>query len=151
MPQIKSEIINHENNNLMIRWVDLSDVGDARSLPSTSQNSEPIATQWDPSFPKPNIFLQSCNWIICQSSHTLETRQHISSSKFFKPLPESPDASSLANTDLFKDKLERIRPKFLPADSPDPFLFLSAPPPKLLSLKFTNSLLLLRVNNVPLT
>ena len=74
-------------------------------------------------------------------------------------LPESPDASSLANTflDFFKDKIERIRTKFVPSDSPDPFLSPPAPPPKLtnfiqpLSLKFTNSFLLLKVNNVPLT
>ena len=40
-------------------------------------------------------------------------------------LPESPDASSLANTflDFFKDKIDRIRTKFLPSRSPDPFLF----------------------------
>ena len=50
-------------------------------------------------------------------------------------LPESPDASSLANTflDFFKDKIERIRTKFLPSDSPDPFLFPPAPPPKLIN------------------
>ena len=48
-------------------------------------------------------------------------------------LPESPDASSLANTflDFFKDKIERIRTKFVPSDSPDPFLSPPAPPPKL--------------------
>ena len=51
-------------------------------------------------------------------------------------LPESPDASSLANTflDFFKDKIERIRTKFLPSDSPDPFLFPPAPPPKLINI-----------------
>ena len=40
-------------------------------------------------------------------------------------LPESPDTSSLANTflDFFKDKIDRIRTKFLPSHSPDPFLF----------------------------
>ena len=50
-------------------------------------------------------------------------------------LPESPDASSLANTflDFFKDKIERIRTKFLPSDSLDSFLFPPAPPPKLIS------------------
>ena len=50
-------------------------------------------------------------------------------------LPESPDAPSLANTflDFFKDKIERIRTKFLPSDSPDPFLFPPAPPPKLIN------------------
>ena len=48
-------------------------------------------------------------------------------------LPESPDASSLANTflDFFKDKIERIRTKFVPSDSPDPFLSPPAPPPKM--------------------
>ena len=48
-------------------------------------------------------------------------------------LPESPDASSLANTflDFFKDKIERIRTKFLLSDSPDPFLSPPAPPPKM--------------------
>ena len=30
------------------------------------------------------IFVQSCNWIICQSSYTLENPQHNSSSKSFK-------------------------------------------------------------------
>ena len=30
------------------------------------------------------IFVQSCNWIFCQSSHTLENPQHNSSSKSFK-------------------------------------------------------------------
>ena len=50
-------------------------------------------------------------------------------------LPESPDASSLANTflDFFKDKIDRIRTKFLPSHSPDPFLFPPAPPPKLIN------------------
>ena len=45
----------------------------------------------------------------------------------------SPDASSLANTflDFFKDKIERIRTKFVPSDSPDPFLSPPAPPPKM--------------------
>ena len=51
-------------------------------------------------------------------------------------LPESPsaDASSLANTflDFFKDKIDRIRTKFLSSHSPDPFLFPPAPPPKLI-------------------
>ena len=48
---------------------------------------------------------------------------------------ESPDASSLANTflDFFKDKIDRIRTKFLPSHSPDPFLFPPAPPPKLIN------------------
>ena len=48
-------------------------------------------------------------------------------------LPESPDASSLANTflDFFKDKIERIRTKFLTSHSPDPFLSPPAPPPKM--------------------
>ena len=50
-------------------------------------------------------------------------------------LPESPDASSLANTylDFFKDKIDRIRTKFLPSHSHDPFLFPPAPPPKLIN------------------
>ena len=50
-------------------------------------------------------------------------------------LPESPDASSLANTflDFFKDKIKRIRTKFLPFHSPDPFLFPPAPPSKLIN------------------
>ena len=50
-------------------------------------------------------------------------------------LPESPDASSLANTflDFFKDKIDRIRTKFSPSHSPDPFLFPPAPPPKLIN------------------
>ena len=41
----------------------------------------------------------------------------------------------LANTflDFFKDKIERIRTKCLPSDSPDPFLFPPAPPPKLIN------------------
>ena len=49
--------------------------------------------------------------------------------------PESPDASSLANTflDFFKDKIDRIRTKFLPSHSPDPFLFPPAPPPKMIN------------------
>ena len=55
----------------------------------TAWNSEPNATQSDPSFLKPNPFFQSCNWIkcsilahpgnpwiICQSVHTLETHQY---------------------------------------------------------------------------
>ena len=65
--------------------------------------------------------------------------------------------SRLLNTDFFEDKLESIRTKFLPSDSPDLFLFPSVPPPKLInfifqpvSLKFTNSLLLLKVHKVPL-
>ena len=84
----------------------------------------------------------------------INTIRHQNSSN---SLPESPDAFSLVNTDFIEDKLERIHTKFLPSDSPDPFLFPSAPPPKLinfifqpLSLKFTNSLLLLKVNNIPL-
>ena len=69
--------------------VDLSDVGVAKSLPLIAWNSEPNATQSDPWFPKPNpilIFVQSCNWIICQSANprTLENPQHNSSSKSFK-------------------------------------------------------------------
>ena len=50
-------------------------------------------------------------------------------------LPESPDASSLANTflDFFKDKTDRIRIKCLPSHSPDPFLFPPVPPPKLIN------------------
>ena len=57
---IKSEIIVYEliaqfaepRNNA----VDLSDVGDAGSLPLTARNSKPNATQSDPSFPKPSLF-----------------------------------------------------------------------------------------------
>ena len=60
---------------------------------------------------------------------TLYTILHRKSSN---SLPESPDASSLANTflDFFKDKIERIRTKFVPSDSPDPFLSPPAPTSK---------------------
>ena len=34
---------------------------------------------------------------------------------------------------FFKDKIERIRTKFSPSDSPDPFLFPPVPPPKLIN------------------
>ena len=72
-------------------------------------------------------------------------------------LPESPDAPSLANTflDFFKDKIERIRTKFLPSDSPDPFLFPPAPPPKADQFYSSHAhwnsqtqFLLLKINNV---
>ena len=50
-------------------------------------------------------------------------------------LPESPDASSLANTflDFFKDKIDRIRTKFVPSHFSDLFLFPPTPPPKLIN------------------
>ena len=35
--------------------------------------------------------------------------------------------------DFFKDKIDRIRTKFLPSHSPDPFLFPPAPPPKMIN------------------
>ena len=100
-------------------------------------------------------------WIICQSSHTLETHQHNSSSKSFKthfqslqmhpPLPTHSLTSS-------KTKLNASAPNFyhlillirfffhLPRLRSWSILYSSRP----LSLKFTNSLLLLKVNNVPL-
>ena len=115
--------------------VDLSDVGVAGSLPLTARNSEPNAILSDPSFPKPSpSFLSN---LITESSDnprtlwkTLNTILHRNPSN---SLPESPDASSLANTflDFFKDKIERIRAKFVPSDSPDPFLSPHAPPPKM--------------------
>ena len=48
---------------------------------------------------------------------------------------QTPQGSSLANTflDFFKDKIDRIRTKFLPSHSPDPFLFPPAPPPKMIN------------------
>ena len=60
---------------------------------------------------------------------TLNTILHRNPSNSF---PESPDISSLANTflDFFKDKIDRIRTKFLPSHSPDPFLFPPAPASK---------------------
>ena len=63
---------------------------------------------------------------------TLNTILHRNPSNSF---PESPDASSLANTflDFFKDKIDRIRTKWLPSHSPDPFLFPPAPPPKMIN------------------
>ena len=47
--------------------------------------------------------------------------------------PDTPDTESLANSFLqfFSDKIERIRSKFSPSDSPDPFLFPIVPPPNL--------------------
>ena len=47
--------------------------------------------------------------------------------------PDTPDTQSLANSFLqfFNDKIERIRSKFSPSDSPDPFLFPIIPPPNL--------------------
>ena len=47
--------------------------------------------------------------------------------------PDTPDTQSLANSFLqfFSDKIERIRSKFSPSDSPDPFLFPIIPPPNL--------------------
>ena len=47
--------------------------------------------------------------------------------------PDTPDTQSLANSFLqfFSDKIERIRSKFSPSDSPDPFLFPIVPPPNL--------------------
>ena len=78
-------------------------------FPLTAWNSEPNATQSDPSFPKSNPFSNLVTesnanartpwkplnqtpilahpgnpWIICQSLHTLETHQYNSSSKSFK-------------------------------------------------------------------
>ena len=35
--------------------------------------------------------------------------------------------------DFFKDKIDRIRTKFLPSHSPDPFLFPPVPPPKMIN------------------
>ena len=115
--------------------VDLSDVGVAGSLPLTARNSEPNAILSDPSFPKPSPHFLSN--LVTESSDnprtlwiTLNTILHRNPSNSF---PESPDASSLVNTflDFFKDKIERIRTKFLPSDSPDPFLSPPAPPPKM--------------------
>ena len=47
--------------------------------------------------------------------------------------PDTPDTQPLANSFLqfFSDKIERIRSKFSPSDSPDPFLFPIIPPPNL--------------------
>ena len=46
-----------------------------------------------------------------------------------------PSASSLANTflDFFKDEIDRIRTRFLPSYSFEPFLFPPAPPPKMIN------------------
>ena len=68
----------------------------------------------------------------CTLWKTLNTILHRNPSNSF---PESPDASSLANTflDFFKDKIDRIRTKFLATHSPDPFLFPPAPPPKMIN------------------
>ena len=74
--------------------------------------------------------------------------------------PDTPDTQSLANSFLqfFSDKIERIRSKFSPSDSPDPFLFPIIPPPNLsnfniqpLFRKFVISFSLLKTNNVNLT
>ena len=92
-----------------------------REIPSWMQLSQ------IPHFQSRILCFQSCNWIICQSSHTLKTLETILHQNSSNSLPESPDASSIANTDFFEDKLEGIRTKFLPSDSPDPFLFPSAP------------------------
>ena len=63
---------------------------------------------------------------------TLNTVLHRNPSNSF---PESPDVSSLSHTflDFFKDRIDRIRTKFLPSHSVDPFLFPPAPPPKLIN------------------
>ena len=105
-----------------------------------------------------NIFVLSCNWIICQSSQTLENLQNNSLSKSFKLTSRVPRCIlSLANTflDFFKDKIERIRTKFSPSDSPDPFLFPPSPPPKLINfipatLTEIHKLISASENNVPL-
>ena len=68
--------------------------------------------------------------------------------------PDTPDTQSLANSFLqfFSDKIERIRSKFSPSDSPDPFLFPIIPPPNLSNFDPTTfSFSLLKTNNVNLT
>ena len=70
-----------------------------RKIPSRMQLSQ------IPHF-QSRIFFQSCNWIICHSLHTLKTHQHSSHQNSSNSLPEFSDASSLANTDFFEDKLE---------------------------------------------
>ena len=90
----------------------------------------------DPSFPKPSphIFVQSCNWIICQSSHTMENPQHNSSSKSFKLTSRVPRCIIPCQHIPWFYQRQWIRTKFLPSDStPDPFLFSPAPPPKLIT------------------
>ena len=74
-----------------------------REIPSRMQLSQ------IPHFQSRIFFLQSCNWIICQSSHTLKTHQHISSSRILQthfqslqmhpPLPTN--TSSKTNLNAF--------------------------------------------------
>ena len=66
--------------------------------------------------------------------------------------------SHFANSFLqfFSDKIERIRSKFSPSDSPDPFLFPIVPPPNLSNFDPTTfseirNLIFSSQNNVNLT
>ena len=63
---------------------------------------------------------------------TLNTILHRTSSN---TLPDKSDTSALANTflEFFHDKIDRIRTKFTPTLSPDPYESPIAPPPKLLN------------------
>ena len=114
-------------------------------LPVTAKNSERNVIQSDPSFPK-TIFN-----LVTKSSASprtlwkpLNTMLHRNPSNSF---PESPDASSLANTflDFFKDKIDRHLHQICAISFPDPFRF---PPARLqrwsilfqpLSLKFIST------------
>ena len=117
--------------------VDLSDVGVAGSLPLTAKKFRAQCNSVRSLISKAkSSFLSN---LVTESStnprtlwKTLNTILHRNPSNSF---PESPDASSLANTflDFFKDKIDRIRTKFLPSHSPDPFLFPPAPPPKMIN------------------
>ena len=117
--------------------VDLNDVGVAGSPPLTAKKFRAQCNSVRSLVSKAkSSFLSN---LVTESStnprtlwKTLNTILHRNPSN---SLPESPDASSLANTflDFFKDKIDRIRTKFLPSHSPDPFLFPPAPPSKMIN------------------
>ena len=102
------------------------------------------------------IFVQSCNWIIWQSPHTLENPQHNSSSKSFKLTSRCTIPCQHISWFFSKTKLNAYAPSFhhlillvtfflhLPHLQRLSILF------QPLSLKFTNSFLLPKVNNVSL-
>ena len=109
---------------------------------------------------KSSFFVQSCNRNIWQPPHTLENPQHNSSSKTFKLTSRVPRCIIPLPTHSLifsKTKLNASAPNLyhliflirfflhLPHLQRWPILFLP------LSLKFTNSFLPLKANNVPLT
>ena len=78
-------------------------------------------------------FLTNLHWIILQPSHTVENFKFNSPPQPIQFIPWHTRHTITCQfiPAIFSDKIERIRSKFFPSDSPDPLLFPINPPPNL--------------------